>query len=332
MEAKPEKMEHDDLFKRFLGQPRFLRDFFLAFLPGVVAEADLNTLEYLDKEHPAATAKRRRRTGDLLVKARFRGRDAAFLIHVEHQAKADAHLLARLGEYACRDYRRYGIPVYPVALLSYKSPAKAAPTRLRWAFTGRGRPGVDIRCAKIQLNRLSAARYLQGENLAGVAMAACMKLAASKRVSLAAWSYLQTVRQNLTQEEQEAMIELVHAYLHLDDIEILQIRETCVKLGATKEEAKTMVEIKNPWKRLGEIEGEIKGKIKGKIEGERYLLKIFLARKYGPLSRKCERHANRLAEEGVLALSEAMHYLPEATDLERWLHEAQTNEAHYFTH
>ncbi len=105
----------DDLIKALLSQPRLLVEFFRAFVPEVLEFADFSEVEYLDKEH-ARSGKRPRRVGDLLVKAKWRGRDAAFLIHLESQAKAHRFALERVAEYVLRDSIRYGLPVMPVLL------------------------------------------------------------------------------------------------------------------------------------------------------------------------------------------------------------------------
>jgi len=108
---------HDDLVKGLLSQLRLLVEFFRAFLPEVLEFADFSGAEYLDKEH-GRTGKRPRRVGDLLVKAKWRGQDAVFLIHLESQAKAQRFALERVAEYALRDSIRYGLPVMPVLLLT----------------------------------------------------------------------------------------------------------------------------------------------------------------------------------------------------------------------
>ena len=53
---------HDDLIKKLLQQPRLLREFCRAFLPGLEGFASLAEIEYLDKEHPG-TKHRPRRPG-----------------------------------------------------------------------------------------------------------------------------------------------------------------------------------------------------------------------------------------------------------------------------
>jgi len=78
-------VNHDALFKMLLKTPVVLKGFFEAFLPQVGKFVDFNALEFVDKER--FTSGGRKRTGDILVKTRLRSQDAAFLIHLEHQAQ-----------------------------------------------------------------------------------------------------------------------------------------------------------------------------------------------------------------------------------------------------
>jgi len=110
-------IDHDALFKSLLRTGRVLRDFFRAFLPTIGAAIDFERVEFLDKER--FTSDGRRRTGDLLIKTRFRGEAAAFLIHLEHEAQARRDFAKRMLEYLALDWRDFGLPVYPIAVLSH---------------------------------------------------------------------------------------------------------------------------------------------------------------------------------------------------------------------
>jgi hypothetical protein len=87
-------VNHDALFKMLLRRPAVLRAFFEAFIPEVAGFIDFSVLEFVDKER--LTVDGRKRTGDLLVKTRFRGESAAFLIHLEQQAQSDPDLARRM--------------------------------------------------------------------------------------------------------------------------------------------------------------------------------------------------------------------------------------------
>ena len=96
-------------------------------------------LEFVDKE--LFTSGRKSRTGDLLVKTRFRGERAGFLIHLEHQAQPDTNLPRRMLEYFTLDWIEYDLPVYPIAVLTGRAPLPSvfplwrSPFQTRRSFT-----------------------------------------------------------------------------------------------------------------------------------------------------------------------------------------------------
>jgi hypothetical protein len=104
-----------------LKTPTILQGFFEAFLPEAAEFIDFGVLEFVDKE--LFTSGRKKRTGDLLVKTRFRGEGAGFLIHLEHQAQEHANLPRRMLEYFTLDWIEYDLPVYPIAVLTGRGTA-----------------------------------------------------------------------------------------------------------------------------------------------------------------------------------------------------------------
>jgi hypothetical protein len=78
-------MDHDRLFKELLD--RFFLEFIDLFLPSVAAFLDRSSLVPLDKEIFSDFPAGERLEADLIVKARFKGEDTCFLVHVEHQAQ-----------------------------------------------------------------------------------------------------------------------------------------------------------------------------------------------------------------------------------------------------
>jgi hypothetical protein len=51
------------------------------------------------------------------------------IVHLEHQAQADAHLDRRMFRYFARFYDRFDMPIIPIALCPYTRPRKAARDR-----------------------------------------------------------------------------------------------------------------------------------------------------------------------------------------------------------
>lgn len=76
-------MDHDRLFKQLLRT--FFGEFLDLLLPDVAAYVEPESFQFLDKELFTDLSSGERHEVDLLVRCRFRGRDAFLLIHVEPQ-------------------------------------------------------------------------------------------------------------------------------------------------------------------------------------------------------------------------------------------------------
>jgi len=141
-----------------------LRDFFEVFLPRIHRFIDFDHTEFVDKER--FTLEGKRRTGDLIIKTKFRGEDAAFLIHLEHEAQAHQDLARRMLEYFILDWRDFDLPVYPIAVLSHREFAPQSLPPLRMII--RGEEILDFRFAVIDLGRLEAREYARKLNAAAI--------------------------------------------------------------------------------------------------------------------------------------------------------------------
>src|SRR5579884_2560621 len=98
-------MEHDRLFKQLL--TTFFAEFIDLFLPEVSAYLDRGSLEFLDKEVFTDVALSERHEVDLLVKAKLRGTETCFLVHVETQAVAQDHFPKRMFRYFARLHEKF---------------------------------------------------------------------------------------------------------------------------------------------------------------------------------------------------------------------------------
>ena len=87
-------LDHDRLFKELL--TTFFSEFCALFLPEVARDLDGDSLEFLDKEIFTDVTTGARYEADLLVKARYRGQESFFLIHLEHQASKQADFNKRM--------------------------------------------------------------------------------------------------------------------------------------------------------------------------------------------------------------------------------------------
>lgn len=73
-------IDHDRLFKELL--TTFFIEFLELFLPEVLAYLERDSIQFLDKEVFTDVTAGERYEADLIVKAKFRGQEAFFLIHV----------------------------------------------------------------------------------------------------------------------------------------------------------------------------------------------------------------------------------------------------------
>ncbi|MCA9162234.1 MAG: hypothetical protein KDA62_04615, partial [Planctomycetales bacterium] len=110
-------MDHDRLFKELLRT--FFVDFIELFFPDLLIYLDRDSVTFLDKELFTDVTQGDRHEVDLVAKARFRGQELCFLIHVETQAQPVANFPRRMFNYFARLHELHDLPVYPIAVLSF---------------------------------------------------------------------------------------------------------------------------------------------------------------------------------------------------------------------
>jgi hypothetical protein len=104
-------MDHDRLFKELL--TNFFAEFVQAFLPDVAAYVDTTSLECLDNEVFTDITAGETHEVDVVVKVRFRGQEAFFLIHVENQSSPQAGFPKRMFLYFARLHEKYDLRQAP---------------------------------------------------------------------------------------------------------------------------------------------------------------------------------------------------------------------------
>ena len=321
-------MNHDALFKMLLKRPAILKSFFEAFLPQVARFIDFTSLEFVDKER--VTADGRKRTGDLLVKTRFRGRSAGFLIHLEHQAQPDPDLARRMLEYWLLDWREYDLPVYPIAVLSCKQPAPGAGTPLEIRFPNKRI--LEFYFEVIDLPKMDAGSYVRMSNPAALALASRMKRGPAGRVPLTRDFFISLARTAVVRKDQELVAGFFSRYQPLSAQEALQLE---TEFGKVKPDAdrEAVMELTNPFIELGKQrglqqglqQGMQRGLQQGRQQGEADLVLRQLARRLGSLSRSQEKTVRKLPLDKIEALGEALLDFTSPSDLNRWLRKNKGN-------
>ena len=306
-------MDHDALFKWLLKDPAILRSFFEEFLPEVASYTDFSRLEYLDKE--TRTLRGQRRTGDLLVKVRLKRQEAAFLIHVEHEARRDRDIAWRLLEYVVLDRRESGLPVYPVLVLAGSAgPAPERPVHIEFP----DRCVLTFDFPVIDLARLDARDYVRKGNTAALALAARMRFQQEELEGLILDFAATLANSPVGKEAANRAIRYFFAYRQLEDRKALTVEEEMGRLISAMISERALDRL-NPFVRMGEKRGIREGVRKGRQVGESALVLRQLRRRLGALPEPRRRAVEKLSLPKIEALGEALLDFRSPEDLTRWL-------------
>jgi predicted transposase/invertase (TIGR01784 family) len=307
-------VDHDALFKMLLKRPTIFRGLFDAFLPKAGRFVDFDHLVFVDKER--ITIDGRKRTGDLLVKTRFREHPAGFLIHLEHQAQKDSNLARRMLEYLLLDWQEYNMPVYPIAVLSYKHMKPLSLVPLELYFPNKKVLHFDFDV--IDLTLMKAESFVKLKNPAALALAARMKADPRDRVSLTRDFFLSLARTKIGREEKDLVAGFFSKYQPLSGQESLQLEEEVSKVKS-KDAREAVMNLTNPFIELGKQRGRQEGIIEGRQEGQMELVLRLLTRRLGAQSAAHEKAIRKLSVEKIEALGEALLDFSASADLARWL-------------
>ena len=306
-------INHDALFKSLLKTGRLLRDFLEAFLPDISTSIDFDQLEFVDKERFTLDGKRR--TGDLLIKTKFRGGDTCFLIHLEHEAQANRDLARRMLEYFVLDWREFNLPIYPIAVLSHKQNDPTALPPLRMSI--RAQSILDFNFVAIDLARLDAMEYVRKLNAAAVALSARMRVDSLARSSLALDFITNTVLAKLTSKELDAVSRFFFAYQEFKGKEGLKLQQKLSNIQNMQLPKEVLK--RNPLVRFGRAEGREEGRKEGRHLGESELVLRQLIRRLGPVPPRQQQAIRRLPLPAIEALGEALLDFEIQSDLSSWL-------------
>jgi hypothetical protein len=311
-------VDHDALFKMLLKTPTVLQAFFEVFLPDAAKFVDFGALEFVDKE--LFTRGRKKRTGDLLVKTRFRGKRAGFLIHLEHQAQRDPSLRRRMLEYFTLDWIEYDLPVYPIAVLTGRGTAPVRLSPLAVDFPNKKVLHFDFDV--IDLRHMNAEAYVRMLNPAALALAARMRVRREERYSLIKDFTLSLARMAKARPVTDMVASFFFSYRRPDQAEDLKLRQEIARVEP-KEMRDRIMQLTNPWIEAGKQEGLQKGLHeglqKGRHTGEAELVLRLLARRLGALSVAQQKSVRKLPLSKIEELGEALLDFRSRGDLARWL-------------
>ena len=310
------RIDHDRLFKELIGT--FFFDFVDLFLPEVANYLDRDNIHFLDKELFTDVTSGESREVDLVVKGRFKGEDAFFLIHIEAQSSDETGFARRMLRYFTRLYDKYDIPVYPVAIFSYETPLTPAEEKHTVVFPDR--MILDFSYRAIQLNRLNWRDFLDKRNPIAAALMSKMRIAPKDRVrvKLECLRLLATLR--LDPARMRMISGFVDIYLRLTEAENELFKR---ELELTPQEAKeTIMEIVTSWMEKGIEQGLQQGLQLGLQQGmqhEATLVFRQLSRKLGELPSVLGDAIRALSQARLEELGYALLEFTRREELEQWL-------------
>ncbi len=303
-------LDHDRLFKSVLKM--FFAEFIELFFPKAASQVDLTKIHFLDTSVPGDKAAC---AADLVVRARLKGTSRPCLLHVETQAHYQHQFPMRMLGYFAGLHGREGVPVYPIAVLSFDKPKE--PQKQAYELDVLDLEVIRYKYALVQLNRLDWRDYVKRQNSVAAAFAAKMNIAHQDRpvVKLKCMRLLASLK--LTDDGNRTISEFIDAYLRLDSGEQETLKRELSKLN--KEERKEIMEITTSWKEEGRLEGRQEGRQEGRLEAMVSVASKQLNRRISNIPAKTRRRIEKLTVEQLEALTEALLDFATLADLEEWL-------------
>ena len=203
-------MDHDRSFKELISN--FFVDFIDLFLPDISGAIDKNiALVPLDKTTLTDITIGKRHEVDLLVKAKVRGEDSFFLVHVEHQARRENDFRKRMFRYYAQLDQKYDLPIYPVVVYSHNRPTHEGTNY--YEVTISGRFVLRFQYAVIQLNRLHWSDFVHKENPVAAALMAKMHMSKDERPKVRLECYRLLTRLKLDPARSQIIGGFIDSYL-----------------------------------------------------------------------------------------------------------------------
>ncbi len=244
-----EAIKHDRLFKELL--KTFFEEFLELFFPEFLAEIDLSYLEFLEQEIFTELKSGEKYNADIVVKTRFKsGQETFLLIHVENQAQYETKFEQRMFRYFALSSHNHGLPVYPIALLSFDSPRTLQPNHYEVVIANKIILQFDYEL--IQLNRLNWRDFMRHKNPVDTALMAKMKIDKDERwrVKFECLRLLATLK--LYPAKTRFISGFVDTYLKLNTDEESKFKEE-IGILESEEEQEEIMEIVTSWMVEGEL-------------------------------------------------------------------------------
>jgi hypothetical protein len=299
-------IDHDELFKKLL--TTFFVEFVELFLPDVAEYLDPEGITFLPQEYFNETQTGERRKIDILVRARFRGQDTFFLIHIENQSYDEDYFDRRLFFYFALLYQKYLLPVYPIAVFSFDYPLRPQSQQHEVRFPDF--KVLEFNFASVQLNNLNWRDFLQHQNPVAAALMSKMRVARKDRPKVKAECLRLLATLQLDPVRTKLISGFVDTYLKLNAQEEQVFQTEIDRIGIAEQEK--VMEIVTSWMERGIEQGELK-----------LLLKL-LNRRFNGLNSSLEEQIRQLPVAQVEALGEDMMDFSSEVDLVNWLEQVRS--------
>jgi Domain of unknown function (DUF4351) len=298
------KTSHDQLFKQVLGE--FFPEFIELFFPQVAAYLDRDSIEFLPVELFTDLVSGDAFETDLIVKAKFRGQESCFIIHVEHQGKFDKDFDWRMFNYFALLLRDYGLPVYPIVIFSHRSPRLAGDRSYTVAFPDWEVLRFNYRA--IRLNHLAWRDFVGKANPVASAFMAKMKIRKVDRIMVKLACLRELTELALNPAQLHLLSGFVDTYLRLDLAEEARLMEQVGRIEGKQKEG--IMQIVTSWQEQGIETGR---------QQQAKLLIRQLTRKLGGVSKALVGDVEGLSVEQMSDLGEALFDFESEADLRVWL-------------
>ena len=298
-------IDHDRLFKELIST--FFVEFLELFFPEVIAYLDSNSLIFLDKEVFTDVTSGEKHEADLVVKAKFRGKDSFFLINVEPYADNRGEVGRKMFQYFARLFEKHQLPVYPIALFSYSEPLRLEPDVYRVEFPDR--TVLEFKYQVVQLNRLYWRDFLERSNPVASALMSKMRIRPEERPKVKAECLRLLATLKLNPAKMQLISGFVDTYLRLNQEEQKVFEEKITEFQPEQKEG--VMEIVTSWMEQGIERGEKREALS--------LISRLLSRRVGVISPELESQIQELSLTELETLAEDLLDFNSVEDLQQWL-------------
>lgn len=298
-------IDHDRLFKELIST--FFVEFLELFFPEVIAYLDSNSLIFLDKEVFTDVTSGEKHEADLVVKAKFRGKDSFFLINVEPYADNRGEVGRKMFQYFARLFEKHQLPVYPIALFSYSEPLRLEPDVYRVEFPDR--TVLEFKYQVVQLNRLYWRDFLERSNPVASALMSKMRIRPEERPKVKAECLRLLATLKLNPAKMQLISGFVDTYLRLNQEEQRVFEEKITEFQPQQKEG--VMEIVTSWMEQGIERGQ-------KREALSLILRQ-ITRRVGGISPELESQIQELSLTELETLAEDLLDFNSVEDLQQWL-------------